>query len=1028
MIAIFGFVFFTTRQIAIQRAEQQAQQIVDELLETTSLKFYVTQCTEKALEDGIDILSKQGGRIFPNQPGSIMTYSEKAYLHKDDINDKTYQVSYGILKGEIPTPQYPCRIGFENYDDFAFCAYTSTSKFNNLDIGIPNLPRLCKNQFGGCSLKEGWSPAFSVQAELEAYVSYVVAECVDFESIIEVSASYVIKEGNATTNITFSDTDVTALVNFPIVVTPPESQPVLKIVSFTISIPTKFKQLYGFARDSVVNDVSSKTAKTFNIITDFSELLRTKFGTSETSFFVEKKNNLIFYDDFFRFTDASAPTESPLSIQFMVENRPPVLEYIYPPVPKTGCNVYDMIQLQDSIMSFPIKAFDPDGDEITFKYGGWLAEYNETVKNQVIDTNTNCVISSSAEKKYYTLPEQTRLVEAADFETSGKVSAMVTLDDIGPHIMNITVCDQQYCDYQLIRVLIDDLMRIAVEPSNIYGNKIFSVEDPFMFTATIEDIYNPVDYAFAWEIQDLYENILYRNEDGNKELNIPFGEYDITTIKSAYPASGLSFQAGSLYRIIADVMQGGTISVQNETKLYARACVPYKSNDPVYPYSKFDPFFANHTCCDITAGDQSTIRLSSATKICHDKTTYGSYNSFNPLKYRTDYDTANGISPPSPTYTNFDGNILGTESLTLLDSNAANDIFKRIFTRKCSSTRGNMCTGVMTETYYVQQQCADLTETTVARCSGPSLTLDLLSPNSEIETQTSCTNYLGTTFENETGRKTDIVCSKDPKCVSNNNNDDGFSYTTGELRYLCNATCGGNYGCAKTLPDLCSDCYQEQACERTGTSQSMPELKQTTTYQEYTGCSVSSCTVSEPTEKDDFCSGDILNEYLCDAQPYEKTKPYTIKTTDCLLYNERPASETDNGIDYGNSATCFYYDRSLNECTGGKCVYAVDRTVVSDGTVQNPNNPSAIENRYVYREWYVGNGVPPGNPAIQESCLADYQDYDLLINYVGASVAENLCETASLFAGHWDSDAISQRRCCGDDTNEMWDGTNCIST
>ena len=105
IISIFGFVFFTTGQIARQRAEQQAEQIFAEIFETTSLKFYVSRCTERALSEGIDLISKQGGRIYPSQGGPESNNYEKVFLFEDKFRGKTYDVGYGILKENIPLHQ-----------------------------------------------------------------------------------------------------------------------------------------------------------------------------------------------------------------------------------------------------------------------------------------------------------------------------------------------------------------------------------------------------------------------------------------------------------------------------------------------------------------------------------------------------------------------------------------------------------------------------------------------------------------------------------------------------------------------------------------------------------------------------------------------------------------------------------------------------------------------------------------------------------------------------------------------------------
>ena len=993
IISIFGFVFFATGQIAKQRAEQQAEQIFAEILETTSLKFYVSRCTERALSEGVDLISKQGGRIYPSQGGPESNNYEKIFLFEDKFRGKTYDVGYGILKENIPLPQYPCKIGFTNYDKSpAFCEYSQTkAKFNNMDFGIANLPHLCKDRYGGCNIREGWNPQFSVQSQLEQFIANSVQKCVNFESIIGINQSYLINEGNATANVTFSNTDITAAINFPIVISPPASQPVTRLVSFESSYTTNFKQMYGLAREAVVSDVSSPTAPISNFIWKFKNLtnIRFKNTANRDPYAIVKQEDVSFFDDLIRIVDLTAPTGTETVLQFVLENRPPVLNQIdpygpYPAVVAEGCQQFDLIAVENQLLTLEPLAFDTDEDELTYSYSGWLEEYNETVGNEVIDPISKCVKSYASSKVTYDpeKPGQIRWIKDPDFENNGKASAFITTKDIGPHNMGITVCDKQnYCDYQDIRILIDDFIKIAVEPSNKLGTRTFSLEDPYTFTAEITDIYNPGTYAFSWKIKNSLGSVLKEYEAADQKLNIP-EEYTISNIKEKIQEVA-SFVTGEMYVIAAEVVQGGGYPVTNDTEIIPLQCIPHNNPDAdPYPYNGIiDPFLADHACCN-TDGTYKTT-----SSVCYNEATYGSYRSFDQDKYQTP-----GIPPPL----------------------YSNDIFKRAFERKCSGTRGNTCEGAMTEAYsVVGTGCLDKNPSTErATCQGPDK--NLLGLNTETTASQSCVYYDKTTFEREVGLAgytNDILCNNAVKCTTDSSNTKGTDDTFISQRvsagipkrYYCNSTCGP-YGCTQTLPELCHDCYQDQTC--TGPSAPTPTAVNTITTKVYSGCPTTSCTFTTPSFTDGCIDTTYLREWYCTGIK-TPTGLYAYQDYDCRYYSEEEAVDPDGDIPTATLGQCT--STSTGNCGSNKCNAGTPLTCNDEKSYLEGGN-------YKLKECVKGNIWPGGDEIIKESCSTITYDYDSpLIPEDAASV---LCSTSQFSGGVYGIWNDAQNCCRGDDLSE----------
>jgi len=1003
LMSIFGFVFFTTTQIERKKAEQQADKIIGELLQTTSLKFLVRQCSEKALEKGIDLLAKQGGRFYQTQLPSLYE-QQKVYFMEE--NEKEYLISYGILKADIPVPQYPCRIGFEDYNQPpAFCAWYIAPKFKYMDFGIINLPPLCKNRYGGCSIREGWNQKFSAQMQLENYISNYVNNCVNFSSILGINQSFEVNKGNISTNITFSDNDVIALIDFPIIVTPPASQPILKIVKFESTMQTKFKQLYGIARDLIVKNVNSPDSPMSKLTDEFQNIINTKYSTNP-GFNLVRKKDVSAYDDLIKLIDISVTAGRELIVQFLIENRPPILEYIYPPGPKgkalpDGCGVYDLIQIEGTKLSLNPLAYDTEEDELTFKYSGWFENYNETVTPLTFNEK-GCPLSF--EKRLTPLTQQNKRWKSdSDFETTGKAEAMLTKTDIGPHEFTITVCDEQYCDNQTIRVLIDDLIEITLEKKNPFSTQIFSIEDPYTVNASIKDIYDAGLYLFSWLIKD-NENVIYRTDSLQQKLILPVEEYSIENIvdkyESLFDASKETILTKT-YTVVGQVIQSEQeeYTTSDETTINAEVCSDYQGIDNPYPYNTGDPFMAKHACCITDAeGKLST----NTNQECYESTTYGSFLSFDSEKYIKSYDISTNTIFPTPLFIGFSIDLGGNPILKMqidftnegtIYSNS-NDIIKREFTRKCDGSRGNICGGEIVETYSVKA-CEDKKLGEIRTCFGPSV--NYLEPKTETSNELSCVSFSGSNFERQLDLTNDRTCNANSKCTARE--DDLIGYDDAviaqdaannlELRYFCNATCGTT-GCTRTLPELCADCYDGQTCQGPTISNYKTDAPITIYYEKFNGCFNSlGCSKTGLTPSTSTCSGDILSFKLCSLDPTEG-EPFIAGTVNCALKNETAAKRKDN--------SCIYLEKSI--CDGSYCKLPATQSILYDYPYE------ISEDNFVYRRaepkhiWGILN--------IEESCDFVNVDFDTLDS--------SYCTLVGTWTG---------TKCCGDDYGEIWTGTSC---
>ncbi|MBN2420798.1 hypothetical protein JXB27_00805 [Candidatus Woesearchaeota archaeon] len=1017
IISIFGFVFFATVNIQRQEQRAQAERVINEILQTTSLRFYVNQCTEKALQNGIDLLSKQGGKIFPEQRGSLMLpeSSEKAFQGRE--GDKIYLISYGILNGSSSLPKYPCSSDQHEYDTNAFCAYSSQNKrFDNWAlIGKINLPALCKDFKSGCDSRYAkWDTRFSVQAQLENYISDYVKDCVDFESLVGINSSYNITEGEISTTISMTGSEVKAKVDYPLVFAPIGSQPVVRLLNFQSSISTRFKEAYYFARYAVVNDVTSPAAATFNIKTGTEEAIKKKHGEN-SGFVVDVQKNIMGRDYLVKITDTKADPAFPLTVQFLVQNRPPVLDYLEGDLPREICDTYDMKRIQEKTAEISPSAFDPDEDEISFSYSGWLEDYDEFLVVQSTTTPESLCPDVVQQISFYADKESERRWERdSDFRKNGKAKAELTDDDVGFHKFNITVCDASLCDYQEIRIFVDDIIRVVVEKANIFGTEQFSLEDPMIFIARVQDLYKDYigtsTYEFLWTIED--PNFLRSYTDLPKEekLILPVNDNGIGTIAKSYndmKIDGISlFRKNNQYFFHASVDAGG-YEEESSTEAIPIQCIPFTgtTTSPPYPYNTTNPYVSDHLCCNPTTNEPYS---SSASKICFDEATYGTFASFDLDKYKNEYDTANSlISNPtsqgfSSPYTDLPNAVEemqedllnGEESdkTKLASSESVNDIIKRQFTRKCDGTRGNICVGSMTETFSIFKNCVETNPVAgqTGTCYGPSKIYTKTETSPSTSPLYCVHDYSGTTLERELGITEEITCTLNTLCVLNNNDANGYvSSISGH--YLCNATCS-SAGCTRTQPNICHNCYEDQTCS-SDIGNFLPanptyDMGHKITVRSFTSCSVGECGLTTLTDYSDVClDSETIRDYYCVSQNNigESSKPYLYSDKKCIDFpnHEKQAEDEDdskipdaahpsekhNCIQYEVS-TCITISNGPDFC---KSPDALTTTTFTDGHWYG-EKPGDSSPKHWYREYYEKNNV--GNVYIAETCEIEYYDFD----------------------------------------------------
>jgi len=393
LLLTFILLYFISDIAKKPAGKERVEETFENALASQSIKQYVTSCLENALQDGLIILGNQGGFLFIDQ-GSIIprTLVKTAQLNQENI-------TYLIRPVPLQPPWYPC---FTPENPPGYCNFTNNltrfPKLYSYSFGTSKLPFLTKKQ-----------GAFSIQAQLEQYVSSYTKRCINIQSLIALPelAGYNISEGNISANVSFGANDVSAIIDYPVSISSGNKK-ISKVISYGAKINIRFLKIYESVNDMIQKD---NNYLEYALVEDtllgfflgnplkFREL----YGATITK--IQIPNNT--YDNIIIINDSLSKIKGePYAFKFAIQNRIPVLDYIE-----------KKILDENSQLTIYPKASDPDEDPVSITYTGWRAE---------------------------SFP-----------------SLIVTSSDIGYHLTTVHASDAQLEDYQDVEILVCSLNNIG---------------------------------------------------------------------------------------------------------------------------------------------------------------------------------------------------------------------------------------------------------------------------------------------------------------------------------------------------------------------------------------------------------------------------------------------------------------------------------------------------------------------------------------------------------------------------------------
>ncbi len=514
----------------------------------------------------------------------------------------------------------------------------------------------------------------------------------------------------------------------------------------------------------------------------------------------------------------------PIEVFLAINNRAPALDYIH-----EGCGIsykgkrIDLCVLENKTIKISPFGIDPDELAVFYNYSGWqetVFEWFNFSKCMAYGGPVNCSNISEIRKAIEIIPIQPHnFTNSPEFIATGRnASYKTSRNDTGVHFLIVEVIDPSgKKDYQNVTILVFDLPLANFTFTSIYNDiieDVASLEDPFLLNASgsrASIIGNPNQLFFNWTILDNTNNQeTYNLITQNKETYLPlqytpnsFPPDLIKNIKNIITQGQGIFPHTGTYKIrlivaeqLEDYPQGGVIySEPFEKDIEVFECLPHRSSDFPYPYNHNNPFFANHTCCDISG------QIFGTSKICFNTTFYGEFNMLQ--------DKLDQLNIPigEPFTTTTSGNPPQNPA-------QENDIYKLSFSRSCSGQRGNTCGGNIIATFTNVLQCEDNPElplyaqghgSIVGRCEGP--------PTNILENLPSeCEKYTDETFESIFKGASSTSCWTGAAC----NGDVFVSALTCDngacTKPLTTVNCNDYDTCVDTNNDGFSDIFKDYSC------------------------------------------------------------------------------------------------------------------------------------------------------------------------------------------------------------------------
>ena len=737
VLIVFMLLLFSVKSINSLKVRSEAKKALNNFFETSTIQQYTLSCIDSVLNDGLQKITLQGGRIYDYQfpPSDNRGINTSSFVQGQDflelnvssllLNKNPYEndsllmnISYGLLTSKnsdethylesssFNPPMYPIYLrtledinGFSNFLDPFFVPAVEGL------YGESHLSPLC-DKFIDCTydslISSNFDNNISMQKQLEKYLEVNVRDCVNF-SYFEKLTPYNITDSNITANVQFAVDQINVVLDYPLSISVSGRQPVTEILTFNKEKNYRLSKVYNLAHTMIKYDSFDlffgplQYPDIYGLSSYFSCRMTDRTRCYDNSISVHKFENFVNtdetkYDDLIVIIDNASQTNgNPLIFQYFIENRRPALDYIHE-YPRPDL---DIVVFENQTIDLNPFAYDPDDNLIQkYKYSGWREDYytwfNKTKWFE--DSGWNHPENFNNYLITYETDPQNWTSSQIYTDTQQNASYDIQYGELGFHNVTITIWDEEGLkDWQVIKILVQDLPKAIANASNNYSDipdLEASVEDPYILDGSLSyAIIGSLteDNWFIWREQK--ENIEIKSK--NKIETLPFAiVFDIHNIPPYHFNSSfleLGTENRSIKLTIGTLLPNGQMleGEPDYLSVEVHECLPHATNDNIpHPYSD-EVFQAAHVCCN-NGTDDTWGTVKDFGDPCFTKVEYSSLKYFE--EHKTDWYNATYLASGSP------GETPGLATFSnVVDKQ--NDIFERTFTRECDGSRGNICNG-----------------------------------------------------------------------------------------------------------------------------------------------------------------------------------------------------------------------------------------------------------------------------------------------------------------------------------------------
>lgn len=553
LVMSFLIIIYLVGSATTEKLGDEERRVLTAALEASAVNYYAQICLDNALEEGLILMGRQGGVIYTDQGGITTKDTNEYSVQGDDL------VKYGVKKGNILVPNYPCPDLTSTEPDY--CRYPQSGTVYL--FGVKTLPAL-----------EG--DLFSIQGQLQHFIENYVQDCVN-ELVSNGTFGVEIEPADNinSTTVVFSEKATLVKMEYPLKVRVGGREPIVQYLHWTARADVRFKVIWEMVNDFLNDDVVDAE---FNLdADDFGADIYDNTRFLPNYFFGKgvKISELKGENDIFILNDTSSQIDGePYIFKFARQNRPPALKWIHKD--NSSSDLYDYLVVQGDNISMVAEANDPDEDNLTYSFfdSGNLVNAGE-VKSNIWNKSTVNINAG-----YY----------------------------------NVTVkAEDEYglYDSQKVRILIDNKLNVDFDVKSYYeleyNSSWITKEDPIILDASqMSGSLDPdAVYYYVWQLLNISQDKCVILPDF---VSCSAEDFDIENISSRI----VNQLYNNGFRLDGYIQYNDAL-IQQESKEKTETfhqCVPYRnSQHPFsYPYhnykpdgtlydSEIDPFLSDHACC-----------------------------------------------------------------------------------------------------------------------------------------------------------------------------------------------------------------------------------------------------------------------------------------------------------------------------------------------------------------------------------------------------------------------------------------------